>query len=194
MSRPLALLAALAILTGIAPPAFAQHQQGHATEAPAARAAAPYAGLETREIKALSPEQIGDLQAGRGMGLALAAELNGYPGPVHVIELAPRLALSGAQIMAVEELFTAMKAETVPLGQQVIAAEAELDRQFREQSVTPTSLTAATGEIASLQGELRAAHLSYHLRTIEILTPDQVDLYNELRGYAREPSHDAHAN
>lgn len=52
----------------------------------------PYAGLEKRAVKALSDKQIADLQAGRGMGLALSAELNGYPGPVHVLELAERLA------------------------------------------------------------------------------------------------------
>ncbi|MBM1170158.1 hypothetical protein [Microvirga arabica] len=39
---------------------------------------APYAGLETRSVKSLSDEQIADLKAGRGMGLALPAELNGY--------------------------------------------------------------------------------------------------------------------
>ena len=32
-----------------------------------------------------------------GMGLALAAELNGYPGPAHVIELAKSLGLSEPQ-------------------------------------------------------------------------------------------------
>ena len=56
----------------------------------------PYAGLETRAIKTLSERQIADLNAGRGMGLALAAELNGYPGPMHAIELADRLNLSPA--------------------------------------------------------------------------------------------------
>ena len=35
-----------------------------------------------------------DLRAGRGMGLALAAELNGYPGPAHVLELADKLDLA----------------------------------------------------------------------------------------------------
>lgn len=192
MPRAFALLAFLAILTGLPLPALAQHQQDHAAGAAPAGPSSPYAGFESREIKALSPEQIEDLRAGRGMGLALAAELNGYPGPVHSIELATQLALSNAQREAIAGLLAAMKAETVPLGQQVIAAEAELDREFREQTVTPASLTAATDEIASLQGELRAAHLSYHLRTVEILTPEQIGLYNELRGYSGGRSHDDH--
>jgi hypothetical protein len=57
----------------------------------------PYAGMQSRSIKALSDQQIADLNAGRGMGLALAAELNGYPGPLHVLELADKLDLSADQ-------------------------------------------------------------------------------------------------
>jgi hypothetical protein len=62
----------------------------------ASLAQSPYAGMQTRSIKALSTQQIDDLRTGRGMGLALAAELNGYPGPAHVLELSERLALSPA--------------------------------------------------------------------------------------------------
>ena len=57
----------------------------------AALAQSPYSGMQSRPIKALSEQQIADLRAGRGMGLALPAELNGYPGPVHVLELADKL-------------------------------------------------------------------------------------------------------
>ena len=57
----------------------------------------PYAGLQNRPLKALSDEQLADLKAGRGMGLALAGELNGYPGPKHVLELAKELNLTDAQ-------------------------------------------------------------------------------------------------
>ena len=65
----------------------------------------PYAGLQTREIKALSHEQMEDLAAGRGMGLALAAELNGYPGPRHVLELATQLSLTDEQRNSIQRLF-----------------------------------------------------------------------------------------
>jgi hypothetical protein len=57
-------------------------------------AQSPYAGMQMRLIKALSEQQIADLKAGRGMGLALPAELNGYPGPIHVLELSDELGLS----------------------------------------------------------------------------------------------------
>src|SRR5690242_15684118 len=92
----------------------------------------PYAGMQARSIKALSDQQIADLGAGRGMGLALAAELNGYPGPSHVLELADKLELSPDQRAGVQRLFDAMKAEAMPLGAKLIAQESDLDKQFAE--------------------------------------------------------------
>ena len=62
-----------------------------------AQTASPYAGQEQRSIKALSEDEIRDLREGRGMGLAKAAELNSYPGPLHVLQLAAELGLSDAQ-------------------------------------------------------------------------------------------------
>jgi hypothetical protein len=76
----------------------------------------PYAGLEQRAVKALSEQQIADLRAGRGMGLALPAELNGYPGPSHVLENADALGLSAEQRERTKGLFEAMNAEAVPVG------------------------------------------------------------------------------
>src|SRR6266480_2442730 len=93
-----------------------------------AQSSQPYAGLEGRPIKALSEQQIADLRAGRGMGLALAAELNGYPGPMHALEMADVLDLSGQQREKMQELFAAMKAEAIPFGERLIAQEAELDK------------------------------------------------------------------
>jgi Spy/CpxP family protein refolding chaperone len=143
----------------------------------------PYAGLDARPIKALSEQQIGDLKAGRGMGLALAAELNGYPGPMHVLELADRLGLTAEQRTRVQMLFGNMRAEAVPLGEKLVAQEAELDRQFSEKLITPASLSSATAEIGQTQGALRHAHLKYHLATLDILTPEQAQRYAMLRGY-----------
>src|ERR1700681_1945861 len=77
--------------------------------ASAASAQTPYAGMQARPIKALSEQQLADLGAGRGMGLALAAELNGYPGPAHVLELGDALHLTAAQRARTELLFAEMK-------------------------------------------------------------------------------------
>jgi len=166
-----AWIALLAIsLVGVAPTAWPQTHQ-------------PYAGLQARPVKALSDQQIADLRAGRGMGLALAAELNGYPGPMHVLELAAPLGLSDDQRAKVAEMFDAMKREAVPLGERLIAAETALDRQFADRTITASSLGEATRDIAFLQGELRLAHLKYHLATLELLTRQQAAQYATLRGY-----------
>ena len=168
MSRlSLAIIAVLAALV----PAQAQH-------APAS----PYAGWEHWPVKALSKEQIADLRAGRGMGLALPAKLNGYPGPVHVLERGDQLRLTTDQRIRVQELHAAMKAEAIPLGERLMTQEADLDRQFAIQSVTPAILQAASVEIGPTQGALRLAHLRYHLSTLDVFTPEQIRRYGELRG------------
>jgi hypothetical protein len=144
----------------------------------------PYAGLHSRSIKALSDEQLADLRAGRGMSLALPAELNGYPGPLHVIELADALALRPDQRVRVQQFFERMRDEAVAIGGRLIAQEAELDRLFATRSVTAPTLSETTMAIGQTQAELRAAHLRYHLLTADILTPDQMGRYGELRGYS----------
>ena len=149
----------------------------------------PYAGMQTRPIKALSEQQVADLAAGRGMGLALAAELNGYPGPSHVLELADRLDLSVDQRAGIQRLFDSMKAEALPLGSRLIEQEADLDKQFASRTVTPESLKASTAAVAVTQGELRETHLKYHLSTMAILSPGQIQCYAELRGYGGQPMH-----
>ena len=125
-------------------PAAAQHHGAGPVRAHSPGAPSPYAGMEQRRIKALSEQQIADLRAGRGMGLALAAELNGYPGPMHVLELADALELVAEQRSRTLALFEAMKAETIPIGERLIAEEAALDRLFADRRVTRASLDAAT--------------------------------------------------
>jgi hypothetical protein len=83
-------------------------------------AESPYQGMQSRTVKALSEQQVADLNEGRGMGMALAAELNGYPGPSHVLELADKLELKPDQISAVGSLFESMKRESIPLGAKLI--------------------------------------------------------------------------
>jgi LTXXQ motif family protein len=166
--------AALAVLILIAAGVVARAQS---------QAAQPYAGLETRAIKALSDQEIADLTAGRGMGTALPAELNGYPGPTHVLEYADELGLTGQQRADVRQLFDSMKSEAIPLGQRLISAERELDRDFADRTITPERLKAATAAIAEIRGELRNTHLKYHLSTAALLAPEQIHRYAELRGY-----------
>src|SRR5437016_5868774 len=145
-------------------------------------AQSPYAGMQTRSIKALSDQQIADLRSGRGMGLAMAAELNGYPGPIHVLELADRLGLTADQKVRINKLFESMKAEAVPLGGKLLQQEAALDQQFASRSITDESLKTLVTQIGTTQAELRNTHLKYHLLTAQILSADQMQHYAMLRG------------
>jgi len=152
--------------------AGAQHQ-GHS----------PYAGMETREIKSLSSEDIEDLRAGRGWGLALAAELNGVPGPAHLLELREEIGLSPEQVSAIEAIFAAMQAEAQAAGERLIAAEAAIEAGFRAGDLTPEALRDLIDTAAAARAELRFIHLSRHLETPPLLTADQISRYNDLRGY-----------
>jgi Spy/CpxP family protein refolding chaperone len=171
-------LAIVVVLTLLTFPAMAQQHQD---------AQGPYAGMQVRSIKGLSDQQIADLKAGRGMGLALPAELNGYPGPAHVLELADQLGLTADQKARIQNLFDSMKAEAVPLGAKLLDQEATLDHAFASHSITPETLRSETAQIGVLQGELRNTHLKYHLRTAQLLTPDQMQRYAVLRGYGSAP-------
>ena len=159
--------------------ASAQHG-GHAGHG---GTATPYAGLQARDIKALSAEETRGLLEAEGMRMALAAELNGHPGPAHVLEHAQALGLTPGQIDATRSLLHAHKAEARALGERTVAAERTLDRAFASGKLSEPELDRLTAEIARLQGELRASHLRTHLRQAALLTRPQVDRYQRLRGY-----------
>ncbi|SEV93810.1 hypothetical protein SAMN04488515_0314 [Cognatiyoonia koreensis] len=147
----------------------------------------PYAGLETREIATLSESDIADLEAGRGWGFALAAELNGHPGPAHVLELAEDLDLSADQIARMGLIFQEMQEEAVALGTEFIAAERALNAAFTRGRLNAPELVALVNAAGNARANLRFVHLSSHLQTLDVLTIEQIDRYNILRGYSDDP-------
>jgi Spy/CpxP family protein refolding chaperone len=144
----------------------------------------PYVAEQGRDIKALSPDETASLLAGKGMGYAKAAELNGYPGPAHVLELAPRLQLSEAQVAKSQLLFDGMQKKAMALGRELVDAERDLDRLFASKSADAESLSNALAHIGDLQAKVRGAHLEAHLAQARVLTPEQTARYVELRGYS----------
>jgi hypothetical protein len=154
---------------------------------PAQAADMPYAGQQARAVKALSDDDITALRKGEGMGMAKAAELNGYPGPAHVLPLASQLGLTEAQQRDVQAIFERMSAAAKPLGGELVAQEQALDQLFAKGDITPDQLTTTTAAIAELQGRLRAVHLAAHLETRALLNADQIARYQQLRGY-RDPA------
>jgi len=142
-----------------------------------------YVGQQSRDIKALSDEDIAALRNGDGMGLAKAAELNGYPGPRHVVALVRQLRLSESQAAQVTAIRDRMSAMARPLGDELIDHERTLDQLFAQRAITPERLTAAMAAIGDIQGRLRAVHLAAHLETRAVLSAEQIAQYDKLRGY-----------
>jgi Spy/CpxP family protein refolding chaperone len=144
----------------------------------------PYAGEQRRDIKALSPQEIDDLLAGNGMGFAKAAELNGLPGPKHVLQLAEQLGLDAGQRERTQSLFDRMQKQARALGAELVAHERALDEQFARQGITREQLHAALARIGELRTALRGVHLEAHLDEAALLTPEQITRYAALRGYS----------
>lgn len=175
------ILTMAALLAGLGLPATANPQ--------------PYAGQDAREIAALSAQDIDDLLAGRGWGFAKPAELNGFPGPAHLLELADDLNLDDAQRAAIRGIFDAMQANAKRLGADYVAAEARLDTAFAKGAIDPEQLKALTAEAGRLRDELRAVHLAAHLEVKPLLSRHQVMTYQQLRGYGSGQSgHGTHSH
>lgn len=154
----------------------------------------PYAGEEAREIKALSKSEIDGLLSGKGMGYAKAAELNGYPGPAHVLELGEDLSLTVDQRRETEVIFAQMEAAAKDLGADLVAAERALDQAFKNGRIDESSLSELVKNIGDVESRLRAVHLNAHLQQTEILNDQQISKYMALRGYkgAQHGNHHKH--
>ena len=148
-----------------------------------------YAGQEGREIKSLSAEEINQYASGAGMGYAKAAELNHFPGPMHVLELADKLDLSAEQRAATRRLMDEHKRQARALGARLVDSERALAGLFRKGAVDEATLARAVREAGALQGAYRLSHLETHRRMRALLT-EQVKRYDALRGYSAEaPAH-----
>jgi Spy/CpxP family protein refolding chaperone len=170
------LLLALAICMPFS--TLAQHHHGAET---------PYAGMQHRAIKSLSDNDIKELRRGGGWGLALAAELNGMPGPAHLLELKEQIPLNQEQVAKTQALLDDMRKAAIPTGERLIAAETALEMAFAKGAVDESSLRRLLAEAESARTELRFIHLSQHLKTVNFLKPEQIKRYNILRGYAEDP-------
>ena len=157
---------------------LAQHSHGEQT---------PYAGMQNRAIKSLSDSDINELRRGGGWGLALAAELNGMPGPSHLLELRDKIPLTPDQVEKTQVLLDEMRKAAIPTGERFIAAEKALEAAFASGQVDETSLRRLLADSESARSELRFIHLSQHYKTVLFLTLEQIKRYNILRGYADDP-------
>lgn len=148
-----------------------------------AHGAAPYADQQTRQIKSLSSADVVALSQGRGWGFAKSAELSGFPGPLHVLELGDKLELTDEQRQGVTGIFDRMKEAAISAGKTYLAAEAKLDLAFASPEVTKAEIERLTSAAGQARAKLRAVHLKAHIETTPLLTPHQRHKYATLRGY-----------
>ncbi|AAK65204.1 hypothetical protein [Sinorhizobium meliloti] len=165
------LLPVLAVLLS---PTFAAAEGEHVHSS-------PYAGQE----QSLSADDIAALETGAGLGLAKAAELNGMPGPSHVLTMKTELHLNGEQEDRTRNIFQRMRREAIAEGKRLVAGEQALESAFRERSINHGGLREHLRRIEASRAKLRYIHLAAHLAMLHVLSVGQIDRYNELRGYSR---------
>ena len=143
--------------------------------------------MQNRASKSLSDKDIKELERGGGWGLALAAELNGMPGPAHLLELKEQVALTPDQVAKTQALLEDMRKAAIPTGKRLIAAEAALENAFAKGAVDEALLRRLLAQAEDARTELRFIHLSQHVKTVQYLQPEQIKRCNMLRGYAENP-------
>lgn len=142
-----------------------------------------YAEQESRSIKSLSQDDIRELKRGGGWGLAKVAELNGVPGPSHLLTLKDKLALDGNQMKKISKIYEKMRKKAIDQGELLISLEQKLENHFKNRTVTDEVLRTLLDEISDVRRQLRYTHLATHLETPNILTRHQMREYARVRGY-----------
>ena len=128
-------------------------------------------------LKSLTPDEVKGYVEGSGMGQAKVAELNGYPGPMHLLERKDELKLTSEQVRSLEELKTRMTTEAIKYGTDVIEAEKQLNKLFAGGNATEEQVRGAVVKSEESKANVRYAHLKAHLASRRILTPSQLKAY-----------------
>ena len=111
------------------------------------------------------------------------AERHLFPAPHTAIFMANELGLDAVQRRRLHELQEMLDSETATIGRRIHAEEARLDRAFMENMIDSGRIDGLTARIGALQAQLRAARLRSHLATRDLLSPEQLLRYAELRGF-----------
>ena len=121
------------------------------------------------------------LADGRGAGLAFAADQNGYPGPLHVLELTRELQITVEQEARMRGLFETMRSEARVRAARLAAAETRLARLFADRAADESAVRVAVEDAEAARRDVRLVHLLAHLQTHDVLTEAQRQKYHELR-------------
>ncbi|XWN33064.1 MAG: hypothetical protein ROR55_08310 [Devosia sp.] len=162
--------------------AGAQQHVGHQNGPTPETRAAANANLDNARVKALSAADILAIRRGEGWGFARPAELNGVPGPLHVLELAEELNLTRDQILAIKTIRDQMREDAIAAGERYIAAEIALDEAFVRSTPSLQEISTLVEMAGQARTALRRIHLNAHIETPKILSLEQIASYNKLRG------------
>jgi Spy/CpxP family protein refolding chaperone len=167
-----------AVFTSALPSAEAQHAM------PPAVPGGPSAHMLAETCAAAFEKNIA---TGRGFGMAFAADQNGYPGPLHILELKDRLKLTAEQEAKAQAMMAAVLAESRPKSARLLEAGAKLRQLFASGQADEAAVRAAVAEVEKARTEVRLVHLMTHLKARELLTDEQRRLYHEARWSAHRP-------
>ena len=175
MSRPVTIALSFALAAGLAGVAFAQGSAHHG----------PHGGTGDPAPHALAQACDGAFEEtvrdGRGFGMAFVADQQGYPGPLHVLELKDRLRLSRDQEAKAQALLAAMFAESRPKSARLLNAEARLRQLFAAGRPDEAAVRTAVGEVETARADVRLVLLLFHVKMRDALTDEQRRVYQEAR-------------
>ena len=125
-------------------------------------------------------EEQASIARGEGFGMAMPADMAGYPGPRHVLDMQKELGLTAGQKAGVEKILEAMHEKAMARGKELFDAQARLEQMFRD-GRPEADLREQSFRVDSIHAELRWIHLSAHLAAQKLLTPEQIAKYTRLR-------------
>ena len=153
---------------------------------------APFRYRGRLRVNSATCSLIAELRHGGGWGLAKADELNGMPGPAHLLELRDEIPITREQVSAIGAIHERMRTAAILEGERFIARERTLEDAFRAGTVTEENLRRMLADIKRSRWRLRFIHLSAHLATPALLTEEQIARYHALRGYRSNRGGTAH--
>lgn len=140
------------------------------------------AGLEADPfLEHLSAAQLDALLSGEDLGFTRAVEQYMTPSPRAVLALAGPLALTEEQLQETRRIAAERRRLAVEAGRAVIDAERSLGRAMRSLTGGPEDARTleAFDAAADAWRRLRRVHIEAHMRTLGVLTPEQVGAYQE---------------
>ncbi len=143
-------------------------------------------GVTAGVLSAQIPTDRDALLNGDGNGMAAYAELNGFPGPKHVLDLAEKLGLTPRQKADVRTVYEEMRTRARAIGKMIVKIEEELHYAFNSGMLKGESVEEDAESIGKMRGTLRGVHLAAHVKTKEFLTKKQIETYVALRKELRE--------